>query len=110
MLKSKFVGVVTARLLLGGLPVAFVLGSLALPAYADGHRVAASATERDAGKRAERFTNGPFVYVGGEAGWILNSDRLSKGRRSPTTYAVSPRHPMSDQSSNSALRGVYHGP
>ena len=110
MLKSKFVGVVTARLLLGGLPVAFVLGSLALPAYADGHRVAASATERDAGRRAESFTDRPFVYVGGEAGWILNSVRLSKGPRAPTAPAVSPRDPISNQSSNRALRGVYHGP
>ena len=110
MLKSKFVGVVTARLLLGGLPVAFVLGSLALPAYADGHRVAASATERDAGRRAESFTDSPFVYVGGEAGWILNSVRLSKGPRAPTAPAVSPRDPISNQSSNRALRGVYHGP
>ena len=110
MLKRKFVGVVTARLLLGGLPAAFVLGSLALPAYADGHRVAASATERDAGRRVETFANGPFVYVGGEAVWLLNSGLSSKGPRAPTAPAVPSADPLLAQPSNSRLRSVYHGP
>ena len=57
-----------------------------------------------------RSGNGPFVYVGGEAVWLLNSGLSSKGPRALTAPAVPSADPLLAQPSNSRLRSVYHGP